>query len=1563
MKKRAKKRTISLVLMFALLLMSVTGAMGDGQAARAYSASLSEATETPGDGTLHNPRKNEDGHIVWDTVYFGSYQQNSSSSGNSGTNQTEEKEPIRWRVLSVEGDDAFLMADKALDAQPYNKDGYSCSWATSSLRKWLNDDFLNAAFTAEEQTAISDTDVVNADNPDYHTDGGLNTTDKIYLLSYEEATDAEYGFESYCDIYYARQMQPTAYAVEQGAEKFAGNTTWWLRTPGRFSDEAMDVNKYGIIESDYYASVDDNRAVCPVMHLNISSLDEGQIGEPVSSHDEMPHNPTRNKDGDTIWDTIYFGSYWQNDTDRDGTADKDDEKEPIRWRVLSAEENEVFLMADKALDAQPYNRSGSLCAWKASSLRKWLNADFLQAAFTEEEQRAILDTSTDEEGSEDKVYLLSYSEAKNVKYGFSSDYEDSDRKAQCAAYAEKQGADVYNGYTTWYLRNTDFAAPYYNCVDYTGYFEDVYSSSDTKAIRPVLRLDLSSTKSWQIGKPTSSEGEVEPEPTEEPTAAPTEELVTSPTAAPTATLPPTAEPTVTVVPTQPAGTPKGPSSDSNGTRIWDTIYFGAYWQSDTNGDGIADETDDKEPIRWRVLSVDGADVLLIADKGLDAQPYNKSGKKSTWETSSLRSWLNKDFMSAAFTEEEQAAVQINKVVMEDNSDNGTEGGKDTRDKIYLLSDQEVQQYGFTRDRARRMEPTEYARTKGALVSGGFAYWWLRSPGEYAQKAAVVYPEGGISDAGDFMGRSYETVRPVLLLNLDDTDAWQRGFSISEYGNDGPGIWPTAAPPTLPPTATPTQSPVPTKPGESPRPTPTRTPRPTPSCTPTLIPTPTLSPTPTPKNKILTGQGSSRIYFGSYWQQDTNNDKVANKNDKKRPLRWRVLSIDGDEAFLLADKAIASQPYNESYENCTWETSSLREWLNNHFLKNAFTQEEQEAIRLCQIKNEANPVYGTAGGEDTSDKIFLLSFDEVTNPNYGFSIGGQGDALNAQLTDYALCQKDKEYEIMEDETYWGSWWLRTPGDDSSSALVVWGSYNGISYPGYSGGNSKIAVRPALRVDLSLIDSWKVDNDFTVSSQSEDTKEISKKYTVTRENVYTDMEIEEPATEADYYSGKWLSFSANSTRTYEEEKWQFDRWEVVSDKDVTLEETGPASVRLLVPKADVNLRAVYVKAPDPTATPEPTLMPTPVRTPGPSKTPTPSATPVPTISGAPTAYPGSAEVKEVDLSSYQTTLIGDLEEGESTYARYDSAEKSLTVTGKSQLTLKLPEKAGSGDLVSIVIKGISKEANKLQAYLADSKKKSVSKTRACTEEIKEDGTFSWEFVVVSKGEAESIMICVQDNGKINNLKLSSVTSAVEKAEEDPAQSTASAQPLQPTGSADPAGPSQKPGPTQALATPSPEVSDQPTVPTDPSAKPTQALSTPSAQPTQSTAPAGPPAPTKDAGQLSPTKAPDAQGDDTDTSSDKTKVKAPGKVKGLSVKSKKRTAKLKWKKVSKANGYQVQLGTSKKFKKKTQKSTKKTSISVKLKKGKKKYFVRVRAYTTSKGKKLYGKWSTIKTIKFRS
>lgn len=229
-----------------------------------------------------------------------------------------------------------------------------------------------------------------------------------------------------------------------------------------------------------------------------------------------------------------------------------------------------------------------------------------------------------------------------------------------------------------------------------------------------------------------------------------------------------------------------------------------------------------------------------------------------------------------------------------------------------------------------------------------------------------------------------------------------------------------------------------------------------------------------------------VYFGNYWQNDTNNDGFANTDDAKLPIKWRVLAVNGTDAFLVADQNLDCQEYNTSITSVTWETCTLRSWLNGYgsskntcgtdysgsgssFISNAFSSDEQSAIIQTNLENADNPEYGTEGGENTSDKVFLLSYDDVVNNTYGFSADYiyYDEARYAKNTVFAKDERgaDTYYGGSYDGNGW--WYLRSPGYRSHSAMYVT-SLGHVYRLGESVGG-KFAVRPALHLNLSS-DSW-------------------------------------------------------------------------------------------------------------------------------------------------------------------------------------------------------------------------------------------------------------------------------------------------------------------------------------------------------------------------------------------------------------------------------------------------------------------------------------------------------------
>lgn len=206
------------------------------------------------------------------------------------------------------------------------------------------------------------------------------------------------------------------------------------------------------------------------------------------------------------------------------------------------------------------------------------------------------------------------------------------------------------------------------------------------------------------------------------------------------------------------------------------VTFGEYPQT-TAGE-------DMTPIEWLVLARDGNKALLISRYWLDAQPYNTDHTSVTWETCTLRTWLNVTFYNKAFSSDEQAAILTTSV---DNGKNqgyskwSTSGGNNTEDKVFLLSYAEANKYfGVTYDNISntksRVAPTAYAIAHGTWASSSnktadgtdAGWWWLRSPGNYQDFAAVVDTDGSLRNITvNYVSGS---VRPTLWVNIEALDA-------------------------------------------------------------------------------------------------------------------------------------------------------------------------------------------------------------------------------------------------------------------------------------------------------------------------------------------------------------------------------------------------------------------------------------------------------------------------------------------------------------------------------------------------------------------------------------------------------------------------------------------------------------------------------------------------------------------------------------------------------------------------------------------------------------------------
>ena len=328
-------------------------------------------------------------------------------------------------------------------------------------------------------------------------------------------------------------------------------------------------------------------------------------------------------------------------------------------------------------------------------------------------------------------------------------------------------------------------------------------------------------------------------------------------------------------------------------EVGETVFFGRYEQDNDLENG-------SEPIEWLVLAKEGNRLLVVSKYALDRQPYNTAYTSITWETCTLRKWLNSTFLSAAFSEDEQRMIPTVTVSMDKDPYHSASSGS-TKDRVFLLSMPEVDRY-FSSDEARKCEPTEYAIGQGVYSSSSNSsgskvtcWWWLRSSAVDSYRAVYVYYDGSVSASGISVNFANDAVRPALWIDLSEINSQEQPQQSSEDSKEtSSGSEPTAA--------------VEIDQNKSPY-----------------------------YEELAAAEVGGYISFGHYEQDnDLENGKEA--------IEWLVLAKEGDRILVISKYALDCQPYNAVLEKVTWETCTLRKWLNDDFLYTAFSEEEQKTSR-------------------------------------------------------------------------------------------------------------------------------------------------------------------------------------------------------------------------------------------------------------------------------------------------------------------------------------------------------------------------------------------------------------------------------------------------------------------------------------------------------------------------------------------------------------------------------------------------------------------------------------------
>ena len=208
--------------------------------------------------------------------------------------------------------------------------------------------------------------------------------------------------------------------------------------------------------------------------------------------------------------------------------------------------------------------------------------------------------------------------------------------------------------------------------------------------------------------------------------------------------------------------PVGSSGNKTIKAVYGTlpnyVWYGTYPQNDIVGS-------QSEPIKWRVLSQDGNEALLVSEDIIDHKYFNSDGGNIIWRDAGIRQWLDNTFKGNAFT-----SNQINNVIVDKSlSTNEISGSVTTTDKVFLLSNDETSSFGS--NSAKKAKGTEYAKNvildgHSLSINDGYSSWWLRSQSspDNEHTADTVEPLSGDLNYTD--ASSYGIgIRPAIYVDL------------------------------------------------------------------------------------------------------------------------------------------------------------------------------------------------------------------------------------------------------------------------------------------------------------------------------------------------------------------------------------------------------------------------------------------------------------------------------------------------------------------------------------------------------------------------------------------------------------------------------------------------------------------------------------------------------------------------------------------------------------------------------------------------------------------------------
>ncbi len=332
--------------------------------------------------------------------------------------------------------------------------------------------------------------------------GRLPEDETILLNEYVDSFDPKSGYYTSELIGPYRNLYDSG-SGDDGRTIYQGIFIYWHEQPewyGKKDDliEATKLNcdQNGGYGKDMYLYSRDENAVAAIALIESSPLYDQWIEMCLNGSyaSELEAAKQVLLEEAVAGDIVFFGSYEQDNDIENGA-------EPIAWQVLEISDGQALLVSVDILDAKAYDTDPAVISWKDCSLREWLNSEFYQTAFSEEERLRISDHCLFEGWNlvVDKVFIMGnddivkYLESGSLGYGSARVSDVRGRlRAVPTVYALAEGCSFMEGYTDWWMRSDAVVNHILFCMDTKGttYNYRIITSTDVRGIRPVISVSV-----------------------------------------------------------------------------------------------------------------------------------------------------------------------------------------------------------------------------------------------------------------------------------------------------------------------------------------------------------------------------------------------------------------------------------------------------------------------------------------------------------------------------------------------------------------------------------------------------------------------------------------------------------------------------------------------------------------------------------------------------------------------------------------------------------------------------------------------------------------------------------------------------------------------------------------------------------------------------------------------------------------------------------------------------------------------------------------------------------------